>query len=126
MKTYFRTLVVMSVSILLSSCSKDQMASCPEAVPLNGWTMEIYCPTFEKALEDIFFVDERTGFVSGEYGTILRTDDGGFTWSDLTFDDQHPVNSIFFINEDTGFVSLRADSGITCKLEYTESGGQNW
>ena len=129
MNNYFKTLFqfgFMSVSILFSSCSKDPMMSCPEAVPLNGWKMQIYCPPFEKTLGNIFFVDERTGFVTGEYGAILRTDDGGFTWNDLTFNDQYRANSIFFINVDTGFVSLQSYYDRSCKFEYTESSGQNW
>ena len=31
-------------------------------------------------LNDVFFLDERTGWITGEYGLIFRTEDGGETW----------------------------------------------
>jgi len=37
-------------------------------------------PTYQ-TLTSLFFVDARTGFATGHQGTLLRTQDGGATWS---------------------------------------------
>lgn len=55
---------------------------------------------------DVFFVDNRTGWVVGEYNTILSTNDAGVNWP------QAPVNSfegnfrsVYLINETQGWIS---------------------
>lgn len=40
----------------------------------------------EKPLMDVRFRDADTGFAIGAYGLLLRTDDGGETWEDVSFD----------------------------------------
>lgn len=40
----------------------------------------------EKPLMDVWFRDANTGFAFGAYGLALRTDDGGQTWDDITYD----------------------------------------
>ncbi|WP_394242252.1 YCF48-related protein [Halopseudomonas laoshanensis] len=40
----------------------------------------------ERPLMDVWFRDVNTGFAAGAYGLFLRTDDGGKTWEDMTFD----------------------------------------
>lgn len=40
----------------------------------------------EKPLMDVWFRDAQTGFAFGAYGLALRTDDGGQTWNDITYD----------------------------------------
>ncbi len=59
----------------------------------------------EKPLMDVYFRDAQTGFAVGAYGLFLRTDDGGQSWEDLTFDIDNPdgfhYNSIAEVR-DTG------------------------
>ena len=40
----------------------------------------------EKPLMDVWFRDADTGFAAGAYGLLLRTDDGGQSWDDVSFD----------------------------------------
>ena len=40
----------------------------------------------ERPLMDVWFRDAETGFAVGAYGLFLRTDDGGQSWEDLSFD----------------------------------------
>lgn len=40
----------------------------------------------EKPLMDVWFRDRQTGFAVGAYGLLLRTDDGGESWEDVSFD----------------------------------------
>ncbi|WVM93429.1 YCF48-related protein [Halopseudomonas pachastrellae] len=44
----------------------------------------------ERPLMDVWFRDANTGFAIGAYGTFLRTDDGGETWEDRTYDIDNP------------------------------------
>lgn len=44
----------------------------------------------ERPLMDVWFKNARTGFAVGAYGTFLRTDDGGKTWEDRSFDIDNP------------------------------------
>lgn len=40
----------------------------------------------EKPLMDVWFRDTQTGLAVGAYGLMLRTDDGGQNWEDVSFD----------------------------------------
>ncbi|SDS08871.1 Uncharacterized protein SAMN05216198_1150 [Halopseudomonas litoralis] len=44
----------------------------------------------EKPLMDVWFRNRQTGFAVGAYGIFLRTDDGGETWEDVSFDIDNP------------------------------------
>lgn len=44
----------------------------------------------EKPLMDVWFRDTQTGFAVGAYGLFLRTEDGGQTWEDVSFDIDNP------------------------------------
>ncbi|MEO1828767.1 MAG: YCF48-related protein [Pseudomonas sp.] len=44
----------------------------------------------ERPLMDVWFRDANTGFAFGAYGIYLRTDDGGESWEDLSFDIDNP------------------------------------
>ncbi|PRB81343.1 hypothetical protein CQ007_09300 [Pseudomonas sp. MYb185] len=44
----------------------------------------------EKPLMDVWFRDAQTGFAVGAYGLLLRTDDGGQSWEDVSFDIDNP------------------------------------
>ncbi len=68
-----------------------------------SWTMQYRDPDLEemgndeedmglleKPLMDVWFRDSQTGFAFGAYGLALRTDDGGQTWDDISFDIDNP------------------------------------
>lgn len=44
----------------------------------------------EKPLMDVWFRDAQAGFAVGAYGLLLRTDDGGENWEDVSFDVDNP------------------------------------
>lgn len=54
---------------------------------------------------DISFVDENRGWAVGYYGTVLRTQDGGNTWTPQSFFNNSDLYSVHFINKDTGFIA---------------------
>jgi photosystem II stability/assembly factor-like uncharacterized protein len=83
----------------------------------GNWN-EIY--SFNQEIAEIKFVNQQTGWVLGESGTIGRTTNGGTTWQNAA---TLPGNlfGISFPSQQTGFVC-----GTAGKIYRTTNGGQNW
>ena len=47
-------------------------------------------------LNDVFFLDERRGWATGNNGTIVRTTDGGKTWTEENSRVKHRLERIYF------------------------------
>ena len=73
-------------------------------------------------LTTIQFVDRQHGMVSGEFGTVLLTADGGATWNraDDLPDSFYP-QSAYFTSPATGWVV-----GLNGTIWKTDSSGQSW
>lgn len=67
-------------------------------------------------VHDVFFNDERNGFLAGSRGTIARTTDGGLSWTAVHQSDSFVVNAVHFINE-------RAGWAVASRSEWVESNG---
>ena len=79
-------------------------------------------------LEDVFIVDKNTiiavGFttdLSFDYPLVLKSDDFGQTWTDISVAGNNKLNSTFFINSQKGYIC-----GEGGKILVTEDGGQTW
>jgi photosystem II stability/assembly factor-like uncharacterized protein len=73
-------------------------------------------------LEAVFFINESTGWIVGDKGTILKTTDGGTTWNDLHSGGVlRKFNDVFFIDENIGWVV--GDNDYILK---TVDGGATW
>ncbi len=72
----------------------------------NGGKSWHLCPTgTEEILYSLCFTDSQTGYATGEW-SILKTIDGGLTWSDKNSESRFSDNyKVFFINHDTGFIA---------------------
>ncbi|HYM21532.1 MAG TPA: YCF48-related protein [Candidatus Kapabacteria bacterium] len=55
-------------------------------------------------LNNVFFIDEHTGFVVGDSGTVLKTSNAGDSWSQVTVPTKQKLYDLYFFNSDTGFV----------------------
>ena len=53
-------------------------------------------------LQGVSFVDTKTGTAVGYQGTILRTVDGGDTWTGQFSGTNTLLNAVHFVNVDTG------------------------
>ncbi len=73
-------------------------------------------------LTTIQFVDRQHGIVSGEFGTVLLTTDGGLNWNraDDLPDNFYP-QSAYFNSADTGWIV-----GLNGTIWKTDNGGQAW
>ena len=54
-------------------------------------------------LEDVKFIDEKSGVVVGDKGTILRTVDGGLTWKKIKTNLKENLYALSFYDEKIGF-----------------------
>ncbi|MCK0511477.1 WD40/YVTN/BNR-like repeat-containing protein [Aromatoleum buckelii] len=73
-------------------------------------------------LASVQFIDEREGFVTGEFGAVYRTGDAGMTWEKLAAigDDFYPYAAVF-ADSDRGWVS-----GLAGVVMQTTDGGKSW
>lgn len=68
---------------------------------------------------DIYFVNNSTGYIAGEGGVMLQTTDAGFTWYPQYTGTSNNLRGLTFIDEVTGYT---AGSGATI-LKTTNGGG---
>ena len=76
-----------------------------------------------KFLSSIFFVDENSGYVVGDSpigAPILKTTDGGVTWS-TQYMQTNMLYSVYFIDSNTGFIA-----GKYGVMLNTSNSGANW
>lgn len=77
----------------------------------------------EDHLNDVFFVDNQTGWAVGGNGVILATTDGGQTWDAQTVGTTDGFRTVFFLDADTGWV---ASFNLQSTLFKTTDGGTTW
>jgi len=76
---------------------------------------------FGQGLRDVYFVDSETGWIVGDNGVILHTEDEGNKWEKQNSGTFCKFHSLYFVDESTGWVV--GDNGI---ILYTTSGGETW
>lgn len=69
----------------------------------------------------VTFVNGKAGWVSGYYGTILQTADGGDTWVRRPLPQNDLVRRIQFIDDHRGWLVTHRG-----RILYTQDGGSNW
>jgi photosystem II stability/assembly factor-like uncharacterized protein len=52
---------------------------------------------------DVHFVDAQTGWAVGDAGTILKTSNGGSSWSSQTSGTNQGLSSVYFTDAQTGW-----------------------
>ncbi|WP_304131202.1 YCF48-related protein [Ignavibacterium album] len=72
-------------------------------------------------LNSVSFLNQNKGFIVGNYGTLLKTTNGGSNWEYLQPYLPKNLNSMYFVNSNIGFAV--GDSGLIVK---TTNGGDSW
>jgi hypothetical protein len=79
---------------------------------------------------DMQFLNDSTGFIVGDLGSIYKTSNGGRTWLKRKSGTLLNLLSVCFINEKIGFVSSLSHNErgnpAGCLLLKTTDGGENW
>ncbi len=72
-------------------------------------------------LHSVYFTDANTGYATSYNGTILKTTDGGITWTAQSSGTYDYLISVFFTDTNTGYAV--GDGGTILK---TTNGGTDW
>ncbi len=94
--------------------------SCFSASSFSQW-FEQNSGTTEN-LRNVFFIDENTGWVSGDDGVILKTTDSGETWVKKESGTTDQITSIHFSNNDFGWAIIKSPE----KIIISTDGGEIW
>ena len=93
----------------------------------NGWRWQYPKPQ-GNALNDIYIFDQETAIAVGDFGTVIKTTDGGTSW-----DVQHHaggsacnLSSVHFIDSKNGWAAGRNRDLKTKILVKTSDGGKSW
>jgi photosystem II stability/assembly factor-like uncharacterized protein len=73
--------------------------------------------------DDVFFIDENTGWAVNADGNIIKTSDGGDSWAQQAHFDDVYLRSVGFANASTGWVGTLSP---TLRLVHTKNGGASW
>jgi photosystem II stability/assembly factor-like uncharacterized protein len=87
---------------------------------LRGWCWQRPLPTGNRT-KDMAFVDASTGWVVGEGGEILKTQDGGGNWSRRASHVLSDLTHIRFVDASTGWIA--GADGVVLR---TTDAGANW
>jgi len=71
--------------------------------------------------KDVFFINENTGWVVGNAGSIYKSTDGGQNWKQQQSNINSHLKAACFLDDQNGFVV-----GDTCKFLSTTDGGITW
>ena len=72
-------------------------------------------------LADVYFIDSQHGWICGDEGTVLVTQNGGDIWTEQTTSTTMAFNSILFVSRTEGWVV-----GEKGTILHTKDGGVTW
>jgi PKD repeat protein len=76
-------------------------------------------------LEDVFFINDQTGWAVGAFGTVLKTIDGGINWETQLSVGSFDLKDVHFIDNLTGWIVVASDDWIS-EIFRTSDGGMTW
>ncbi len=89
-------------------------------ITLDGENWFVKDTGFPGALSDVSFADDLTGWVSGENGLLLKTENAGFNWSAQSHPVTGDVNGVSSVNHSLVFIA--GESGQVARTDD----GENW
>jgi len=81
----------------------------------------VLTPYFQNSMNDIFFVDEQTGWMCGTAGLIYNTTNGGTDWIQQNSGGTSSLQKLFFLNKNIGYIGTVQGS-----ILKTTDGGNSW
>lgn len=104
-----KRIILFSIVMLLVSFSYSQSVWYPQ----NSGTNTV--------LFDVQFIDNFTGWICGNTGTILHTQDGGLNWQEQDPPPNNTYYGIYFADSENGYAC-----GYGGKIIGTNDGGSTW
>ena len=130
-------LFALSLLLLTLSCRKNidlyppklgkpciRQFNLPDSV--GTWHIDTFpLPKNDRYNRDLFFVNDKIGFLLKDYYSLFKTTDGGKTWAQLpNFKSYDIAEQVYFVNENIGFVSIFGRPN--APLMVTTDGGNTW
>jgi photosystem II stability/assembly factor-like uncharacterized protein len=105
-------------AILLKQYGNPANPDDPQAQRLQQDAQLFATQGADKPLLDVWFADERTGFVTGAFNLILRTEDGGQTWTAWQDRIDNPRSMhLYGLRPAAGTLFMVAEQGLVLKLD---------
>lgn len=127
---------IMPLIFFLSACGGD--GGKPEDNTLQQSAIDLDCDAFRQtgwcwqqpiphglATRDVFFLDNSNGWLVGDLGLVMHTEDGGATWEKQSIPSNLSSGNLVavkFIDTQRGWIAGATDGA----LWKTENGGLNW
>ncbi len=87
----------------------------------SGWNYLLNAPVVSQRFDDVYFVNDSTGWAANGEGEIYKTSDYGNSWT-VQFDDfLHYFRAIEFLNDTLGFAGT-----LDTSVYRTTDGGTTW
>jgi photosystem II stability/assembly factor-like uncharacterized protein len=82
-------------------------------------------------LRDVYFLDEKRGWIAGSDGTFLETADGGENWRQRAKFTSDTIRQVYFFDEQTGWLLCERNvynrgTNLPSYVLRTRDGGKNW
>ena len=124
MKAQKIIIAFISLLSLLSSCEKD--SEKPTEFPnLSIDSLKILQTNIPGGLyTDLTFINETVGFAISNFGAIIKTTDGGYSWEQLLSPINFFLSKIQFADSQTGYIIGGDDTG--GYILKTVDAGQTW
>jgi len=87
----------------------------------NGWNYLPDAPVASQRFDDVYFINDSTGWAVNGGGEIYKTSDYGNSWELQLLDFLHYFRTIEFINDSTGFAGT-----LDTSVYHTTDGGETW
>ena len=92
-----RVLMIIPILLILSACG-SKMAVHREPPPVEARV--IRKADWEVDFRDVYFLDEKNGWIIGDKGTIIHTTDGGKNWETQNSRTDVRLNRMQFTDEE--------------------------
>jgi|GEM_PF-1465637 len=116
MRTSFRQLFAIKFPLISLVC----LALIPFSILGQIWTPIVGLPTSD-AMKSVHFISTTTGWAAGENGSIIKTMDGGSSWTLLSSGTSETLRAIFFADANNGWAA--GDQGT---IVASADGGSSW
>nr|WP_178132138.1 glycosyl hydrolase [Pseudomonas sp. C2B4] len=104
--------------LLLKQYGNPANPNDPEALRLKQDAELFAAQGADKPLLDVWFADERTGFITGAFNLILRTEDGGQSWTAWQDRVDNPRSMhLYGLRPAAGTLFMVAEQGLVLKLD---------
>jgi photosystem II stability/assembly factor-like uncharacterized protein len=98
--------------------AKGELGSAEQAASLMTEAKRIEKQGHDNPFLDVWFADERTGFVVGAFNLILRTADGGKSWEPWMHRTDNPrALHLYAIREAGGRLHIAGEQGLLLRLD---------